>query len=469
MTKKFVILFILINFRNGLMADQIISRSIAKITQSFAESFIKHPIITSATFAISNALAAGVNLITKVPYAVSRALGPIKLSSQISKTNVVDSVDKFMADFNSGKTNEDAEMSIVDILRKYGYSVERHEATTEDGFLLTMFRIPSNGSAVFLMHGLLGSADDFVVAGPGNALAYLLADQGYDVWMGNARGSKHSRRHISLQPSSAAFWDFSWHEIGIYDLPAMIDYVLAKRNTKTLKYAGFSQGTTSFFVMTSEKPEYNSKISVMVALSPVAFMANVVSPVIRLLAPGTSIIHGASQTFGVYEFLPDSKAINTVKWQLCGTGPLASILCSNVLFLIAGFDFGQLNVTNLPVIFGHMPAGASVKQLAHYGQGLISRDFRQFDYGSDENMKRYGVKVPPSYALDKIVAPVCLLYSDADWLAHTTDVELLSKKLNNVVDKYKIPYEQFNHFDFIYAKNVKTLAYKRLLEDFSEF
>lgn len=43
-------------------------------------------------------------------------------------------------------------------------------------------------------------------------------------------------------------------------------------------------GTTMNFIMLSEKPEYNDKIKLFVALAPVAFMSHVKSP-IRFLAP----------------------------------------------------------------------------------------------------------------------------------------------------------------------------------------
>jgi lysosomal acid lipase/cholesteryl ester hydrolase len=37
---------------------------------------------------------------------------------------------------------------------------------------------------------------------------YLLADAGYDVWLGNARGSTYSKKHVSLSTSDSKFWDF---------------------------------------------------------------------------------------------------------------------------------------------------------------------------------------------------------------------------------------------------------------------
>lgn len=71
---------------------------------------------------------------------------------------------------------------------------------------------------------------------------------------------------------SHEFWKFSFHEIGLYDLPAMIDYALDKDNTTSLTYCGHSQGTTVFFVLLSMRPEYNSKISTAHLMAPVAYM-----------------------------------------------------------------------------------------------------------------------------------------------------------------------------------------------------
>ncbi|XP_050352929.1 lipase 3-like [Nymphalis io] len=439
-------------------------------TSLFTDVWTKNPLVQFTARASSEALANTVDSITKFPLAVAGAIrAGFNFPTLISPTNVVDLTDKFVAEFNSDLNNEDANLHIGDLILKYGYKVEKHKVRTEDGYILSMYRIPNNGSVIFLMHGLFGSSDDYVIAGPESGLAYLLAKEGYDVWMGNARGNKHSRRHAKLSTSESVFWDFTWHEIGFYDLPAMIDYALETSNSKTLIYIGHSQGTTAFFVMASEKTHYNDKINLMIALSPVAFMTNAKSPVVRLLAPGGPLIHSVTKTLGIYEFLPDNSMIRMLKRLMCGSGAIAEILCNNIIFLVAGFDLGQLNVTNLPVMLGHMPSGASTKQIAHYGQNVVSNDFNKFDYGLSENLLRYGKSRPPSYTLEQISAPVSLFYSEADWLAHPDDVNKLFNELGNAVDIYKIPYDQFNHIDFLFAKDFKKLIYKRLRKLLSLF
>lgn len=111
----------------------------------------------------------------------------------------------------------------------------------------------------------------------------------------NSRGNYYSREHLFLDPnnSSSGFWDFSWcdmkgeiclltifidfgnfrnrFEMGIYDQPASINYVLKQTNNEKLYYVGHSQGTTALMCLLSEKPEYNDKIHVAVLLAPVGY------------------------------------------------------------------------------------------------------------------------------------------------------------------------------------------------------
>ena len=72
--------------------------------------------------------------------------------------------------------------------------------------------------------------------------------------------------------------------MGVYDLPASIDYVLNATSSEKLTYIGHSQGTTEFFVLLSERPEYNQKITKMIALAPIAYSTHIYNPFLRFLA-----------------------------------------------------------------------------------------------------------------------------------------------------------------------------------------
>lgn len=65
--------------------------------------------------------------------------------------------------------------------------------------------------------------------------------------------------------------------MGIYDLPATIDYILEHTNHSELYYIGHSMGSCMCFVLCSTRPEYNHKIRTQISLAPVAYVHQMTS------------------------------------------------------------------------------------------------------------------------------------------------------------------------------------------------
>ena len=98
---------------------------------------------------------------------------------------------------------------------------------------------------VFFQHGLFSDSNTWVVQKE-EALAVKLAKDGYDIWLGNNRGTLYSRANTHLDPAKdyVKFFDYSFFELGEYDLPTQVNYVLTHSGHKKLSYIGHSQGTS---------------------------------------------------------------------------------------------------------------------------------------------------------------------------------------------------------------------------------
>jgi pimeloyl-ACP methyl ester carboxylesterase len=90
-----------------------------------------------------------------------------------------------------------------------------------------------------------------------NAAAFVLAGKGYDVWLGNSRGNKYSRKHVHLDPDwDDSFWFFDWEDMGTYDVPANVDYIKKFTGAEKLALIAHSQGTTQTFYGMSSNAAY---------------------------------------------------------------------------------------------------------------------------------------------------------------------------------------------------------------------
>jgi len=382
--------------------------------------------------------------------------------------------------FFFASTDPEVNMSPVEMIKRWDYPAEEYTVTTTDGYLLSVQRIPgprfsADASAVkedededpkpvlFLMHGLLGSATNWISNLPNESFAYVAADAGFDVWLGNARGTTYSKRHTQFSPKDRNFWKFSWDEIAKYDVPAMVDYALWKSKNKQLYYAGHSQGSMVMFAKASEDQLFGKKIKKFFALGPVTTVGHVTGPA-RLFGKIHSVINAGSILTGIGEFLPKSKWINSVATTFCKTA--LKPLCSNILFLLAGQDTAQLNQTRLPVYLTHTPAGTSVQNVVHFGQMIESGKFQKHDFGFIGNAWHYGTVKAPEYVVSRMEVPTILYWGGKDILADPEDVRGLIPKLRNLEGNYYD--EDLDHLDYIWGITSVDRVYMPIIKIMKE-
>lgn len=370
----------------------------------------------------------------------------------------------------------------LDYIKAFGYPAEFHQATTEDGFVLGLFRIPggrgstsTNRKVAVVQHGLLGSSFGWVVNLPDQALAYMLADAGYDVWLPNSRGNTFSRNNTHYDPSQTEFWDFSWDDQVKYDLPAVYDYVLRTTGGDDLVYVGHSQGTTMMFgaLTTPSVAEYLlPRTSHYMALAPVAYVGNIEQQLLKDLAAmdlGQMLLK-----FGMKEWVPDEWIMHYIDPTLCAIAP---VFCNNLLVALAGCTLEHKNVTAVANYLRIEPAGTSVKNIVHWSQDIRTNAFEMFDYESPaSNMKHYNQSEPPKYDLSKIQLPNETLFFTGgfDTLADPTDVNhlmlLMDEATKNDRSKTPVVYKtlSYDHLDFTLAIDANTNVYDVIIQHISE-
>ncbi|KOB78254.1 Lipase 3-like protein-5, partial [Operophtera brumata] len=224
---------------------------------------------------------------------------------------------------------------------------------------------------------------------------------------------------------------------GKYDAPAMIDRVLNVTGLPKLLYIGYSMGTTTFFTMMSERPEYNDKIISFLALAPAVYLDNIKSLATMLLKTSAASVLEAVGTF----------------WENCDNRVPVSLLYgendqltekSNGLW----GDVKPYNLTNVRV---------PVSLLYGENDQLTEKSV------SEHNTQQLWGDVKP-YNLTNVRVPVSLLYGENDQLTEKSQIMKLAAILRKtgMLEELRpgCSWPKFNHLDFTFAKDVGNLFSK---------
>ncbi|SCU99136.1 LANO_0F00914g1_1 [Lachancea nothofagi CBS 11611] len=361
---------------------------------------------------------------------------------------------------------------ILDICEAHGFDVHEHVVKTQDGYLLTVHRIVSKRLStrdlklkrpvVYFHHGLLTNSELFVLGqSTDKCLPFLLVERGYDVWLGNNRGNKYSRKHINLSSKSRKFWDFSLDEYAIFDIPDCLTYILDVTRMPKLTYIGFSQGSSQAFAAFSINPQLRDKIKLFIGLSPAMIPRSLSHPIAKFLV--TCPPELMYFIFGTRAILP-----STVFWQqLLGPINYMKVVDWSLVYLF-NWKSQHISLTQKQVGYTHMFSPSSVKSVAHWFQIINSERFQMFQ----EDISKIYASVPslhsklhrcapfPVQVIENL--PMMLIYGDQDILI---DMETTKQNLmRNLKDLTLVELPGYEHMDTLWAGNVAELVFAPLIE-----
>ncbi|KAJ0110330.1 hypothetical protein Patl1_03026 [Pistacia atlantica] len=353
---------------------------------------------------------------------------------------------------------------------KQGYPCQEFYVTTKDGYILNMQRIPegrvANGEKkqpVLLQHGIFADGMTWFTNQPEQNLPMILADNGFDVWIANTRGTRFSRRHAFLDPNTKEYWDWSWDELAANDLPAFVDFIYSQTGRK-VHYVGHSLGTLTPLASFSQGLVVD-KVNSAVLLSPIAYLSRVQSILLNVAA--NTFLGEAAGLIGIAEFNPKGDpAVDSFLRSICTS---TGLNCNDLVTSLSGFNC-CLNASAINNYPENEPQSTSTKNLIHLSQIIRTKVIAKFDGLLLYNLRRYGAFRPPVYNVANLPRdlPLFLGHGGNDAISDVEDVQYLISILKyHLGDNLKSLFvKDYGHFDFIRAVNAKDLVYNEVVDFF---
>ena len=366
--------------------------------------------------------------------------------------------------------NEDYKSYIA----KLGLNLEEETIQTEDRYINSMWRLTSkdennrNGKSVIMQHGLLDGGFTFLILAE-DSLPKKLCDEGYVVYLPYIRGTQFSRTHLDYDSSlNSKYWEFSFDHFAQYDVPANIKFVKQRDNVEKVYYIGHSQGTLTFFLAYMNDPEFmENNIAKFIALGTVPNVNNAPHFLITLFEKSHIL-----DLIPVKNMLTFPKEVGQIFVPFCTSK--AKVLCNKILSLAFGgfHETGRIDYERLGKnIFLYEPGGSSVQNLKHWIQIHKAKRVQKYDFGTLENIKKYGQPTPPIYDLKKMKQysiPSLMTTSDADPFANPQDTLDFINNIENKNIVNILSLTNYNHIDYFWADSAITEIFPKVLTFLAE-
>ncbi|KAK4084928.1 hypothetical protein Purlil1_9963 [Purpureocillium lilacinum] len=365
----------------------------------------------------------------------------------------------------------------VELCRIWGYEAEEHIVQTKDGFLLGIHRLQwrkgEEGAKVncgprsvkkriaYLHHGLLMNSEVWVcLTDEQRCLPFELLERGFDVWFGNNRGNKYSKKSIHCSPTSVQFWDFSMDEFAFHDIPDTIAYILDTTGQESLSYIGFSQGTAQAFATLAIHPKLNNQVNVFIGLAPAMAPAGLSNGIVdSLVKASPSVLY---LMFGRRSILSSA-----TMWETLMYPPIFSWLIDMGLAFLFKWRTVNISASQKLAAYPHLYSFTSTKSVVHWFQIIRNKCFQMYDDDVHQPMSvttssKYS-KVA-KYPTRNIRTPVVLVYGGSDSLV---DIKAMLRELPPQTVATEIPH--YEHLDFLWARDVDSQVFQHVFDALDSF
>lgn len=362
----------------------------------------------------------------------------------------------------------------TDLCALWGYYAEEHVVQTKDGYLLGVHRLPFRKGeeqvglrvnatsdsirkpVVYLHHGLLMNSEVWVcMTEEERCLPFALANQGYDVWLGNNRGNKYSKKSTKYSSSSTSFWNFSIDEFAFYDIPDTIHYILSATAEQSLSYIGFSQGTAQAFATLAIHPDLNDKINLFIALAPAMSPAGLSNGIVDALVKTSPDL--LFLAFGRRSILSSA-----TMWQNILYPPIFTRLIDMSLTFLFGWYSRNITTHQKLAAYPHLYSFTSTKSVVHWFQIIRNKSFQMYD---DDYSGKFSISAtnryykPAKFPTRNIKTPIVLVYGGSDSLV---DIRVMLRELPRHTIANEISH--YEHLDFLWAQDVDKLVFPYVFE-----
>ena len=384
----------------------------------------------------------------------------------------------FLHGYNSN--DEIALSGMKEIITRSGYKYEEHISEATDGYLTHLTRVVNpladrsqlkpypivffHGGASDLNVYLWASAkehwpekyprsyrDDGPITSLNRSVVFMLANNGFDVWLVNTRGSINNQKRKpfnKLNKKKRGYWDYSFDDIIEYELGNQLNAVLKHSKSEKVSIFCFSFSTILLLSFLGQNEQFaKNKVHKLIVQAPLmtnkdmGIAAKLVLHIINAVPPevGTPITE-----LGLF-----SKITRKTFVELSKDPKRRYTVMKGINSLIWGSSGQYRTVMELP-FWGHIFLPTSYKQIKHFAQITFASNYQKYDYGK-KNLQIYGQEHPPSYDISQIHVKDWLLISGLnDNLGTPLSVDMVLDRVNPKPLAH-IKLEGYHHLDFLSA------------------